>query len=101
MIPFSEFKTNITRRHFFEQGSHALGAAAVEGMVPQDKARSIMSEWARLGPVPRRQFESLFTLAERMNGSRTITLDQIRWLYDGSLLWRASSMADMRGRRAL
>lgn len=80
---------------------HVLGAAAVEGLVPHDKARSIMSEWVKLGPVPRRQFESLFTLAEKMNGSRTITLDQVRWLYDGSLLWRASSMADTQGRRTL
>ncbi len=32
MIPFSEFKTNITRRHFFSQGSHVLGAAALASL---------------------------------------------------------------------
>ena len=33
MIPFSEFKTNLTRRHFFQQGSHALGAAALASLM--------------------------------------------------------------------
>ncbi len=32
MIPFSEFKTNITRRHFFAQGSHVLGTAALASL---------------------------------------------------------------------
>jgi Caleosin related protein len=78
-----------------------LGAAAVEGVVSHDRARATLSEWVTLGSVPRRQFESFFALAEKMNGSRTITLNQVRWLYDGSLFWRASSMADPQGRRAL
>jgi hypothetical protein len=33
MIPFSEFKTNITRRYFFQQGSHAIGAAALASLM--------------------------------------------------------------------
>jgi hypothetical protein len=33
MLPFSEFKTNITRRHFFAQGSHALGGAALASLM--------------------------------------------------------------------
>ena len=33
MIPFSEFKTNITRRHFFAQGSHVLGGAALASLM--------------------------------------------------------------------
>ena len=32
MIPFSEFKTNITRRHFFARGSHVLGTAALASL---------------------------------------------------------------------
>lgn len=32
MTSFSEFKTNITRRHFFSQGSHVLGAAALASL---------------------------------------------------------------------
>jgi hypothetical protein len=32
MIPFSQFKTNITRRHFFAQGSHVLGTAALAAL---------------------------------------------------------------------
>src|SRR5688500_2334570 len=33
MIPLSEFKTNITRRHFFAQGSHVLGGAALASLM--------------------------------------------------------------------
>jgi hypothetical protein len=33
MIPFAEFKTNITRRHFFAQGSHVLGGAALASLM--------------------------------------------------------------------
>jgi hypothetical protein len=33
MVPFSEFKTNITRRHFFAQGSHVLGGAALASLM--------------------------------------------------------------------
>jgi hypothetical protein len=33
MLPFSEFKTNITRRHFFQQGSHVLGGAALASLM--------------------------------------------------------------------
>ncbi len=33
MIPFSEFKSNITRRHFFAQGSHVLGGAALASLM--------------------------------------------------------------------
>lgn len=33
MLPFSEFKTNITRRYFFAQGSHVLGGAALASLM--------------------------------------------------------------------
>jgi hypothetical protein len=33
MLPFSEFQKNITRRHFFAQGSHALGGAALASLM--------------------------------------------------------------------
>ncbi|MCI0361125.1 MAG: DUF1501 domain-containing protein [Planctomycetaceae bacterium] len=33
MLPFSEFKTNITRRYFFQQGSHVLGGAALASLM--------------------------------------------------------------------
>jgi hypothetical protein len=42
MIPFSEFRTNITRRYFFQQGSHVLGGAALAslmGTAPGGRAR--------------------------------------------------------------
>ncbi len=33
MTPFDEFKRNITRRHFFSQGSHLLGGAALASLL--------------------------------------------------------------------
>jgi hypothetical protein len=38
MIPFQEFKQNITRRHFFAQGSHLLGTAALASLLPSGAA---------------------------------------------------------------
>lgn len=35
MIPFSEFKQNLTRRHFFAQGANLLGGAALATLVGQ------------------------------------------------------------------
>jgi hypothetical protein len=35
MSPFDEYKQNITRRYFFQQGSHALGWAALSSLVGQ------------------------------------------------------------------
>jgi hypothetical protein len=36
MNPFQEFTQNITRRHFFAQGAHALGGAALASMLARD-----------------------------------------------------------------
>ncbi len=36
MIPFHEFQRNITRRHFFAQGSHLLGGAALATLLGRD-----------------------------------------------------------------
>ena len=33
MNPISELKTNITRRYFFQQGSHAIGWAALASLM--------------------------------------------------------------------
>jgi hypothetical protein len=33
MISFNEFRQNITRRYFFQQGSHAIGAAALASLM--------------------------------------------------------------------
>ena len=44
------------------------------------------------GPVSVRQFRSLFSVCRRMNrGERIVTEAQFRGLFDGSLLWKASS----------
>ncbi len=41
MSAFEELKTNITRRHFFAQGSHAVGWAALSMLLGQDSLSEI------------------------------------------------------------
>jgi len=79
----------------------AFARAARDGVLTQDEARAVLAQQVRLGFVPERQFRSLFHVCEIMNRSKTITVDEIRWLYDASLFYRAASMADDRGRRTL
>jgi hypothetical protein len=45
MHPVSEYKTNLTRRHFFRQGSHALGWAALASLMG-DQGRVAAAESA-------------------------------------------------------
>jgi hypothetical protein len=33
MNPFEQFKLNVTRRHFFQAGSHVLGTAALASLM--------------------------------------------------------------------
>jgi hypothetical protein len=40
MDPFSDFRRNITRRHFFGAGAHALGWAALASLLDGDRARA-------------------------------------------------------------
>lgn len=40
MIPFSEFKQNITRRHFFQTGSNVLGGAALASLLADPKSQT-------------------------------------------------------------
>src|SRR5262245_54379873 len=40
MSLYQEFATNITRRHFFRLGSHAVGWAALASLLDADKARA-------------------------------------------------------------
>ncbi len=79
----------------------AFERAAVDGRLSERQARSVIAAEVTLGRIPRRQFESLYRVCWTMNGGKTITIDQIRWLYDGSLLYRAASHADETGRRRL
>ncbi len=41
MSAFDELKTNMTRRHFFAQGSHAVGWAALSMLLGQDRLSGI------------------------------------------------------------
>jgi hypothetical protein len=79
----------------------AFARIARDGVLTQDQARAILAQQVALGFVPKGQFRSLFRVCEHMNRAQTITLDEIRWLYDASLFYRAASMTDHRGRRTL
>ena len=79
----------------------AFARVARDGVLTQDQARAILAQQAALGFVPKGQFRSLFRVCEHMNGAKTITLDEIRWLYDASLFYRTASLTDHRGRRTL
>jgi hypothetical protein len=79
----------------------ACWQAAPDGVIDPDRLRAIVEALGPIGRVPARQFDSLFRVCEWMNGVRAVTIDQLRWLYDGTLLYRAASMADQRGRRRL
>jgi len=46
-----------------------------------------------LGRVSRGQFRSLVQLTTKLNGSPTVTRDQLIGLYDGSLLYLARAKA--------
>ena len=70
-------------------------------ILTQDEARAVLAEQVTLGLVPKGQFRSLFRVCERMNRAKTITIDEIRWLYDASLFYRAASMTDDGGKRTL
>ncbi len=37
MNPIDEYKLNITRRYFFQQGSHVLGSAALMSLMAGDR----------------------------------------------------------------
>lgn len=79
----------------------AFERVARHGILTEDEARAILADQVTLGTVPKGQFRSLFRVCERMNRSKTITIDEIRWLYDASLLYRAASMTDDGGQRTL
>jgi peroxygenase len=79
----------------------AFERTARSGVLTQDDAKAVLAEQVTLGTVPRRQFGSLYAVCEKMNGTKTITIDQMRSLYDGSLLYRAASLTDDSGRRRL
>jgi hypothetical protein len=65
-------------------------AADERGVLSQTNAAAILAESQKLGVVPKGQFKTLFELASKMNdGKANVTVDQLRWAYDGSLAWRA------------
>ena len=68
----------------------ALEAEAIRGTISRKTAWRCISRRFTLGRIPGRQFQSLFLVCSRVNGSDTVTLDQVRWLYDGSLLWKVA-----------
>lgn len=79
----------------------ACQQASAQGVLDRHRVRAIIEAPGALGRVPTRQFASFFLVCERMNGTSAITIDQLRWLYDGSLLYRAASKPGDDGRRTL
>ena len=71
------------------------------GVLTHDELRTALAAKTSLGRIPRRQFESLFILTERINGSKTVTREQFLGLFDNSLFWAVASMPDKAGRRPL
>jgi hypothetical protein len=84
-----------------ELKAHFLDVADENGLMKQSDAKKVVEKLVKLGLVPRRQFDSLWEVAAAMNQSETVTIDQIRWLYDGSLLHRAAAMTDNEGHSPL
>ena len=66
-----------------------------------DEFRAALSARVPLGSVPRRQFQSLYALTARTNGSPTITPAQVVGLFDNSLFWGIVSLPHRYGGRRL
>jgi Caleosin related protein len=62
-------------------------AAARDGLVEETAALQILAE-TKLGRVPKGQFATLFEVTRRMNQAPRVTIDQLRWVFDGSLAHR-------------
>ena len=75
--------------------------ADAQGVLSTEMAKAVVTEQANLGSVPKRQFDSFYAVCEYMNKSKTVTVDQVRWLYDGSLLYRAAGTPDNEGHAPL
>lgn len=72
------------------------------GRMSFDDVLKLLNKKAAAGTVSKGQFKSLFTVCEKLNaGGKYVTTEQFRGLFDGSLLWRAASITDASGRRAL
>jgi hypothetical protein len=69
-------------------------AAATEGFLDETTALEILTR-TKLGRVPKGQFATLFEVARRINGGPRVTIDQLRWVFDGSLAWRAATIGDI------
>jgi hypothetical protein len=67
------------------------------GTVPLETAKAVLADIApKLGFVAGRQWESFWLVATGMNRANTVTIDQFRWNFDGSLMERARRISDER-----
>ncbi len=67
------------------QKLHPYLDAFKNGPLSQDAFRKVIDAHAHLGTVANGQFKSFFQLCEKVNGSKTVTLEQLTQLYDGTL----------------
>jgi len=92
---------------FDQETNKRYGAADRDRAIPQQRALEIITTVANasghdIGGVSARQFSSLFGLCTRLNhGQKAITANQLIWLLDGSLLYRAASLPAENGRTRL
>lgn len=71
------------------------------GVLTHQQLRAALAQKVTLGSIPRRQFESLFLLTERINGAKTVTREQFLGLFDNSLFWTVVSLPRASGGRRL
>jgi hypothetical protein len=69
-------------------------AAATDGFLDEAAALELLAH-TRLGRVPKGQFATLFEVTRKMNQAPRVTIDQLRWVFDGSLAWRATTIGDI------
>ncbi|HEX5474457.1 MAG TPA: caleosin family protein [Vicinamibacterales bacterium] len=69
----------------------ACARAATDGVLTTGRLRAVIAARSRLGRVPARQFETFFRVCRMANGRDAVTLDQLAWLYDGTLLYRVAA----------
>ncbi|MCC7383758.1 MAG: hypothetical protein IT384_18095 [Deltaproteobacteria bacterium] len=70
-----------------------------DGVMSQAAAKDVLADFAKLGMIPSRQYGSFWEVTAGMNRAETVTIDQLRWLYDGTILDRAEAVSmDRKGK---
>jgi hypothetical protein len=99
---------NIDEARWAEFKAHFDAISTPEGVMRQVDAKRVVDELVKLGLVPSKQFESLWEVAAGMNNGpdaldyeKTITIDQVRRLYEGPVLFDAAALTNNEGHSSL